>query len=342
MDIHTENERNPEYRHEHRLLIRAMLGSTKIATDIPEVAEEILSEHYVDLRLELDEEEARRFRLRLDRFDVGPFQLDEMEIGAHASFGFETEDVFFVGRVTRGSLVVTVPGVEEAFDPGEVALLGRPGVAATTEVRDFRQFVTTLHASSIREAAGIEPDGPLPVFSSLRTISPNRARSWRRARDFVHGLFAGDPQVTTAPLVVGSANRMLAGMMLATFANSAIETPTRGDLHDARAPGAVRRAVAFIESRADQDIDIGDIAAAAGVSRRAVQLAFRRHLDTTPTAYLRKVRLDLAHAELLASFPEDGLTITQVAYRWGFSSPSRFAERYRAEFGHPPSEMLRR
>jgi AraC-like DNA-binding protein len=36
------------------------------------------------------------------------------------------------------------------------------------------------------------------------------------------------------------------------------------------------------------------------------------------------------------------LTVTEVAYRWGFSSPSRFAERYRAEFGRLPSEMLRR
>jgi AraC-like DNA-binding protein len=85
-----------------------------------------------------------------------------------------------------------------------------------------------------------------------------------------------------------------------------------------------------------------EIAAAAGLSRRVVQVAFRRHLDTTPTAYLRKVRLDLAHAELLTACPDDELTVTEVAYRWGFSSPSRFAERYRAEFGRLPSEMLRR
>jgi AraC-like DNA-binding protein len=209
-------------------------------------------------------------------------------------------------------------------------------------VHDFGQLVTTLRAPTIREAAGLAADAPLPTFASVRPISPTGARSWRRARDFVNGLFVGDPEVATAPLVVGSADRMLAGLLLATFPNTAIAPPSRTDGHDARAPGAVRRAFAFIESNADQDIGLGDIAAASGVSSRTVQVAFRRHLDTTPTAYLRKVRLDLAHAELLTACPEDALTVTEVAYRWGFSSPSRFAERYRAEFGRLPSEMLRR
>jgi AraC-like DNA-binding protein len=319
-----------------------MLGSTTFATNVPEVAEEIVSDAYLDVRLRLDEEEARDFRLSLERFDAGPFQLDEMEIGARTSFAFEPEEEFVVGGVTRGALRVRHPDVEEDFGPGEVALLVRPGARTVTEVRDYRQLVTTLRASTVREAAGRGPGAPLPNFTSSRPISPIRARSWRRARDFVSGLFVGDAEVATAPLVVGSAGRMLAGMLLATFPNDAIAPCSPSDHCDARAPGAVRRAVAFIESRADQDISIADIAAAAGVSRRTIQIAFRRHLDTTPTAYLRKVRLDLAHAELLAASPEDGLTVTAVAYRWGFSSPSRFTERYRTEFGRSPSELLRR
>lgn len=265
-----------------------------------------------------------------------------MDLTASAAFGYEADEEFFVGRVTRGGLRIRTGGVEELFAPGEVALIGAPGCAVETEVHDYRQLVTTLRASTVREAAGLEPGAALPTFTSVRAISPNRARSCRRTRDFVNGLFAGDPDLADAPLVVGSANRMLAGMLLATFPNDAIAPCSRIDHSDARAPGAVRRAVAFIESRADQDISIDDIAAAAGVSRRTIQIAFRRHLDTTPTAYLRKVRLDLAHAELLAASPEDGLTVTAVAYRWGFSSPSRFTERYRAEFGRSPSEMLRR
>jgi AraC-like DNA-binding protein len=322
-----------------------MPGRMRFTTDVPEVAEEIISDAYLEVHLHLNQEEARDFQLRIERFDAGPFQLDEMEIGGHASVGFEPEgedEEVVVGRVTRGALRLQLPDRDEDFDPGEVALIVRPGVPATTVIRDYRQLVTTLRASTVREAAGRGPDAPVPVFTSARAISPSRIRTWGRARDFINSLFAGDPDVATAPLVVGSADRMLASLLLTTFPNDSIASPSPTDDRDARAPSAVRRAIAYIESHADRDIGLTEIAAASGVSGRTIQIGFRRHLDTTPTAYLRKVRLDLAHAELLAASPDSELTVTEVAYRWGFSSPSRFAERYRAEFGRLPSEMLRR
>ena len=59
----------------------------------------------------------------------------------------------------------------------------------------------------------------------------------------------------------------------------------------------------FIEENAHADITVADIAAAASVTVRAIQLAFRRHLDTTPLEYLRRVRLGHAHRDLLAADP---------------------------------------
>jgi AraC-like DNA-binding protein len=317
-----------------------VLGRSSFATEVPGVAEEMLAEAYLDVGLGMAGD-GGGFHLAFDRFDAGPFQLDEMEIAARASFGFEPADEFFVAETRSGGLRISGGGLDERFGPGNLVLVGRPGVPTTTEIVDYRQLVLTLRGASVREAAGSDPDAPLPTFTEVGPISLNRARTWRRARDFVGGMFAADPEITAAPLVIGSANRMLAGLFLATFPNTAIASSSRAE-PDARAPGTIRLAVGFIEANADLDIGIGDIAAAARVSRRAVQLAFRRHLETTPTAYLRKVRLDLAHRELLAASPEDGLTVTEVAYRWGFSSPSRFAERHRVAFGESPSAALRR
>jgi len=104
-------------------------------------------------------------------------------------------------------------------------------------------------------------------------------------------------------------------------------------------PGSttVRRAIAFIEQHPDADISVADIAAAANVSIRAVQFAFRRHLDTTPMDYLRTVRLDRAHHDLLTTNPSLGDTI---AARWGFHHHSRFAARYRHAYGVTPRHTL--
>ena len=99
--------------------------------------------------------------------------------------------------------------------------------------------------------------------------------------------------------------------------------------------------VAFIDEHANRDISAADIAAAAHVTIRAVQLAFRHHLDTTPSAYLRRVRLDRAHQQLCVASPGDGVTVTEIAARWGFASPSRFAASYRATYGVLPSHTLR-
>ena len=128
--------------------------------------------------------------------------------------------------------------------------------------------------------------------------------------------------------------------MLAVFPNTALSGPAAADRHSA-GPAALRRAISFIDDHAQADITAADIAAAGHVTTRAIQFAFRRHLDTTPTAYLRQVRLTRAHADLMAADPGDGQTVTAVAARWGFPSASRFTACYREVYGVPPSHTLR-
>jgi transcriptional regulator GlxA family with amidase domain len=107
-----------------------------------------------------------------------------------------------------------------------------------------------------------------------------------------------------------------------------------------RPPATVRRMVAYIDAHLDQPLSVVDIARAACVTPRAVQLAFRRHLDTTPMTYVRRARLEQAHRQLRDSTLNDGVTVTAVATRWGFT-PSRFAQHYRATYGQRPSRTLR-
>ncbi|WP_433652462.1 helix-turn-helix transcriptional regulator [Micromonospora zamorensis] len=86
---------------------------------------------------------------------------------------------------------------------------------------------------------------------------------------------------------------------------------------------------------------MAEIAAAAGVHPRALQFAFRRHLDTAPTNYVRKVRLDRAHRDLQNADPSTGVTVTMIANRWGFTHLGRFSADYRSAYGISPSRTLR-
>ena len=93
-----------------------------------------------------------------------------------------------------------------------------------------------------------------------------------------------------------------------------------------------------MEANPREPLTLEDIAVAAGISSRGLQHAFRRALDMTPTEYLRRVRLTGAHEELRSGRP---VSIADVAHRWGFSSPSRFARYYREHYGRNPAEALR-
>jgi AraC-like DNA-binding protein len=133
--------------------------------------------------------------------------------------------------------------------------------------------------------------------------------------------------------------RLLNSAALACFPNSthaADPTPSSSAV-----PDHVRRAVAYIHHHADTPLTLADLSAAAGLSPRALQAAFRRHLDTTPLGYLRRIRLEHAHRQLLQAQPGDGQTVATIAAQWGFTQLGRFAHEYRTRYGSNPSETLR-
>ena len=104
-------------------------------------------------------------------------------------------------------------------------------------------------------------------------------------------------------------------------------------------PRHLRLAEGFIHAHLDQPITLEEVAAAAGISPRGLQMAFRAHRGTTPLGFWREARLARAHADLTAAPP--GTTVTQVALRWGFSHFGRFSELYRARYGLSPRDTLR-
>ncbi|HMN73465.1 MAG TPA: helix-turn-helix transcriptional regulator [Rhodoblastus sp.] len=106
------------------------------------------------------------------------------------------------------------------------------------------------------------------------------------------------------------------------------------------APGYVRAAEDYMERHALAAPTMGEVAAAAGVSVRALTGAFRRFRNTTPGAFLRERRLQGARDALAAASP--GETVSAVASRWGYVNFGIFARSYRERFGELPSRTLGR
>jgi AraC-like DNA-binding protein len=105
------------------------------------------------------------------------------------------------------------------------------------------------------------------------------------------------------------------------------------------APVHVNRARDFIEADPRAPLTPGSIACHAGVSVRALQRAFRDHMECTPMQYVRHYRMRCANTEL-TEIEAGTPTVAGVANSWGFHSYGRLASDYRRLFGVNPSQIL--
>jgi AraC-like DNA-binding protein len=312
----------------------------EFATGESGVALDVLQRLYAGQRFHLHRA-ARPFAYRQEAVAAGPIVAVRVRYTMDVSVRFEQSDSFIFTALSDGQVETHDGRDVTRTDRGDVLLL-RPGRPVTTHCRDIDMHSVRLDPGVLTDVAAARTGIARADFrfDAMTPLSPELARYWRDTMTYLRGLLTGPTEPLGSPLAIGAAAELAATAALVAFPNTAMATPDRpatGPLP----PAAVRRAVAYIESHAAEPITAAWIAEAARVSPRALQASFRRHLDTTPTAYLRRVRLSRAHRDLLDADPATGGTVAAIARRWGYLSLSHFAADYRAAYGRPPRETLR-
>ncbi|GAA4825738.1 AraC family transcriptional regulator [Tomitella cavernea] len=264
---------------------------------------------------------------------------------ADTTLGLDTDTGPFHAAVVQvvhaGHLYAATRDEELPLTPGEVVLY-RPGRPYRLRWDQVRATGLTMPMKAIEDMAHTRSDldpGALR-FEQSTPASTALGAYWARVSGFVVRELLADDTALADPLVAAQVRRFVADAMLTVFPNTTTAEhyqPSPG----AVAPAALRRAVAYLEEHAGRPVTLDEIAAAAGTRPRAVQYAFRRHYDTTPIGFLRRLRLERAHRDLQAADPARGDTITAIAHRWGYANPASFAAAYHRAYGMPPSRTLR-
>lgn len=97
----------------------------------------------------------------------------------------------------------------------------------------------------------------------------------------------------------------------------------------------VNRALEYVQRHLDRELGLEVLAAQACFSPWHFHRIFSALVGETPDAHVRRLRLERA-ASLLSRRPPE--SVTEVAMRCGFSTPSHFSRNFKAHFGLSPRQ----
>jgi AraC-like DNA-binding protein len=102
----------------------------------------------------------------------------------------------------------------------------------------------------------------------------------------------------------------------------------------------VNKAIAFIESHLQDEIDLADIAGAVNISPRLLQKAFAQQYDCSPMRFVTRSRMQRIRQELERASGDT--RIVDVMMDYGITQGGKFAKEYQQLFGEKPSDTLKR
>ena len=215
-----------------------------------------------------------------------------------------------------------------------------PGAADAVLDAGQRHIMVLLRLSLVRRLLSAEQSALLEVAARTRVLPAPRS-ALATLGQWLDGLLARAhqaPEMLRHPAAVQALEQELVMGLV-----GAVRLPEGRDLP---APASLRRrgfdrAVEYIRHADLTTLDLASLCVAAGVSPRTLEYAFGEHLGLAPMAFVRQLRLHALRRALLASALGES-TVTELAYRLGFTQLGRLAGEYRYTFGEAPSVTLAR
>lgn len=251
-------------------------------------------------------------------------------------------DYVAVSLPLTGSMTARHQGRRLEARAGRSALVCTPGSELVMDWDEaLRLLVLRIDLGALRSlAAGLvtdQPEGPDLRFDPAMDVPEITAAVLRQARLMQH-LLAGAVPEEVNPLIAAQLREQVMCTLLLSQPNSWTRALRYRPEHAHHS--TVAEAADLMRTHPDEALTVEGVARTVGLSVRALRAGFRRELDRSPKQYLQDVRLERAHADLAAAEPGSGVRVIDIAHRWGFSHPGRFATTYRRQYGEAPAATL--
>lgn len=313
-----------------------------LRTRDPDEARALLAEVYCDHRLSISG--GAEFALRQQSGGSGRCQTFALSYGSVqarvATVPFD--DFVLVSQPVHGAFGHGPVGGSTTWTTSDPVALDAHSAHELRWAPDTTIFTVMLDRNLVESFAaqryGLDDRPRVTIESGPRPAPVGQPSLWESAMSVINAQLGPGSTTHLSPLAVAGLENLAVSALFESFetrvaygSRSAGRRPV-----DAR---TLRRAIDYIDSRLDEDVSVSEVAAHVGCGVRALQLAMRRQLDTTPTQLVRSMRLERVRAELVAADP--GTTrVADIALSWGFVNLGRFARYYFDRFGVHPSQTL--
>lgn len=287
--------------------------------------------HAADIWLDMPAEQAQGFAGALATRAVGALTVSQV---AGKAYRVRRQTPLHEG-VKREWLLVAIQrqggsrlrqlGRDSALAPGDIALYSTAQPYRLEFDGAFRQTVIGFPAAPLRALC--------PAIDGL----VGRAMSGRRPQVALLAAMAECHFETDYGALPDQAGVHAASALSATLAGCAVSEPVREDATRSKlSQYHLQRLRQFAMSRlGDSELSVRDVAVALNISTAHIHRLFSGQPHTF-SAWLWHTRLQQCHLAL-ANPAFSGLSISQIAFKYGFAHASHFSRAYRAQFGITPS-----
>jgi AraC-like DNA-binding protein len=310
-------------------------------SDLEEATEFCRKLYYGPLRIE-PVGDPDRLRFAADVATLGPITVGEVRYGTDIRLSIGALETAyhvlvplngFIRSQHRGSVVLADVTRAVVYRPTGDIELDWPGSCRLLSVKVDRAALER----EVDAALDHRVVSPLPLGATFDLVD-GPGRTWAALARLLLDELRGPDALASRPRMAARWRDMVVSGLALTVEHPYGEEPA--GLQGPHRPRTVKRALDAMNTEPARGWTTHDLAALAGVGARVLQESFRQHVGMPPLTYLRRLRLDGVHGELSRTDP-GRVSVSEVAYRWGFTHLGRFAGAYRDRFGETPSQTLR-
>lgn len=284
--------------------------------------------------LELSRLPAQGFDGSIRTADAGALRIAHVTCNAHEAhrspraIADAPGDHFILGLQCAGSRRIEQDGRETLVRPGDSVLYDAARPYRLSFLGDVEQIIVKLPRASLKRRIGV-PENITAI--RVEAASPGGAM----LGNFLSTLAQKMSALTEAQLTLLSENISL----LTAMAFQPLLPHPQSEESAFRLSMRLR-VMAYIEEHlGDPGLSVGRIAAAHGVSARYVHMLFEGQSHTV-SRWIWEQRLEMCRRDI-ADPALAQASITEIAYRWGFSESAHFSRAFRRRFGTSPREWRR-